>query len=209
MRLELAHAELLDALEKAEGRRGGARAQRRVEAARSAEHALLDALGFGSYSDYMMGYSLLSVDPVKEAALDAARDELSAAEDEWRTLEAEADAELTRDRADGAAPAAARPRPDDLLGRPVAAEDAVDELRALRVPATPAPELVERLQHSLDERGDRRRRRAGHPRRAHAAGRGVARRSPRGAAHPPSVAAQGEDNPAALAEAEAGSRPRS
>ena len=44
----------------------------------------------------MMGYSLLDVDPVKEAALDAARDELSAAEDEWQILEAETDAELAR-----------------------------------------------------------------------------------------------------------------
>ena len=44
----------------------------------------------------MMGYSLLNVDPEKEAALDAARDELSAAEDEWRILEAETDAELAR-----------------------------------------------------------------------------------------------------------------
>ena len=83
-------------LEKADGRFSGGRAQRRVEAARAAEQALLDELGFASYSDYMMGYSLLNVDPEKEAALDAARAELSAAEDEWQLLEAETEAELAR-----------------------------------------------------------------------------------------------------------------
>ena len=89
-----------------------------------------------SYSDYMMGYSLLNVDPEKEAALDAARAELSAAEDEWQRLEAETDAELARAERmerrrlllDDAARAARAGR-----WRPASA---VDELRALRVPAT-------------------------------------------------------------------------
>ena len=51
------------------------------------------------------------MDPEKEATLDAARAELSAAEDEWQILEAETDAELARGRADGAAPAARSSRP--------------------------------------------------------------------------------------------------
>ena len=106
--LEQAHAELIEAIDRADSRFGGARAQRRVEALRSAEQAILDELGFTSYSDYMMGYSLLHVDPEKEAALDAAREELSDAEDAWHVLEAETEAELAarRDRR-GAAPAAA------------------------------------------------------------------------------------------------------
>ena len=95
-RLEQAHAELLDAIDKADSRFGGARAQQRVEALRIAEHAILDEMGFTSYSDYMMGYSLLHVDPEKEAALDAARAELASAEDAWHALEAETDAELAR-----------------------------------------------------------------------------------------------------------------
>ena len=95
-RLEHAHADLLDAIDKAERRFGGARAQHKVDALRAAEHALLDEMGFTSYSDYMMGISLLHVDPEKEAALDAARVELAAAEDAWRSLQEETDAELAR-----------------------------------------------------------------------------------------------------------------
>ena len=151
-RLELAHADVLEALEKADGRFAGGRAARRVEAARSVEQAILDELGFTSYSDYMMGYSLLNVDPEKEAALDAARAELSAAEDEWRRLEAETEAELARaermERRRQLLEEAAA-----LLGHKVSADEAVGELRGLRVPATIPAELVEELQRSLDEAG--------------------------------------------------------
>ena len=95
-RLELAHADLLLALEKADGRFGGSRAARRVETARHAEQVILDELGLTSYSDYMIGYSLLNVDPEKEGQLEAARAELAAAEDEMRTLDADVEAEQTR-----------------------------------------------------------------------------------------------------------------
>jgi hypothetical protein len=151
-RLELAHADVLEALEKADGRFAGGRAQRRVAAARGAEQGLLDELGFGSYSDYMMGYSLLNVDPEKEAVLDAARSELSAAEDDWRLLEAEMEAELAR----AGRMERRRLLLDDaraLLGRSVRAAQAVDELRALRVAASVPPELVDELQRSLDDAG--------------------------------------------------------
>lgn len=151
-RLETAHAEVLEALERADSRFGGARAQRRVDTARAAERALLDQLGFGSYSDYMMGYSLLHVDPEREAALDAARAELSAAEDAWRLLQAETEGELAR---------AERMERRRLLveeaaghlGRPVPAGAAVAELRALRVPADLPAALVEDLQRGLDAAG--------------------------------------------------------
>ncbi len=84
----------------------------------------------------------------------------------------------------------------------MAAEDAIDELRALRVPATPAPELVERLQHSLESAG------------IAVDGERVTRDQlvqlaetwldeAHEAQRPAEVAAQGEDNPAALAEADA------
>ncbi len=151
-RLELAHADVLDALEKAEGRFGGGRAQRRVESARAAEQAILDDLGFGSYSDYMMGYSLLHVDPEQEAALDAARTELAAAEDAWSLLQAQTEAELAR------AERMERRRllleeATVLLGRPVPTGEVVAELRAHRVPAVVPPELLDTLQRVLDEAG--------------------------------------------------------
>ena len=150
--LEEAHAELLDAIDKADGRFAGARAQQRVEALRSAEHALLDAMGFTSYSDYMMGYSLLHVDPAKEETLDDARAELSAAEDAWKALREETDAELARaelmERRRGLIEDARA-----LIGRPVPVSAVVDELRALRVEAEASPEVALRLRRALDAAG--------------------------------------------------------
>ncbi|MET0902288.1 MAG: hypothetical protein ABWZ52_03530 [Acidimicrobiales bacterium] len=151
-RLELAHADVLLALEKAEGRFGGGRAARRLEEVRSAEQALLDELGLTSYSDYMMGYSLLNVDPEKEARLDAARAELAAAEDEMRTLEAETEAERARAEQRERRPALLE-EASALLGHSVKADRVVSELRALRVPATIPPELVKKLQRSLHDAG--------------------------------------------------------
>ena len=94
-RLEAAHADLLGAIDRADGRFGGARAQRRVEQARSVEQVMLDDIGYTSYSDYMMGYPP-QVDPRKEAALDAARSELAQAEADWHALRAEANTELAQ-----------------------------------------------------------------------------------------------------------------
>jgi hypothetical protein len=150
--LEQAHAELIEAIDRADSRFGGARAQRRVEALRSAERAILDLLGFTSYSDYMMGYSLLHVDPEKEAALDAAREELSDAEDAWHVLEAETDAELAR-----AGIVEERrlllEQAEQLVGRPVPTGTVIETLRSLRV-AAPAPvALTDRLRQALDEAG--------------------------------------------------------
>ena len=152
-RLEQAHADLLDAIEKADGRFGGARAQRRVAALRAAEQAVLDELGFTSYSDYMMGYSLLHVDPAKEAALDAARAELAAAEDAWRALQAETDAELARAEPWSAAGCCSR-RPARCSGARSPPARSIDELRALRVAAEPP---ADRSSTGL-QRGARRRR---------------------------------------------------
>ena len=151
-RLEEAHANVVDALDKAEGRFAGARAQRRVESARAAEQAILDELGFGSYSDYMMGYTLLHVDPEKEAALEAARAELSGAEDAWRLLQAETEAELARaERMERRRLLLDEARV--LLGRAVPAVEVVAELRAHRVPAVIPPELVETLRRVLEDAG--------------------------------------------------------
>ena len=150
--LENAHAEVLEALDKADGRFAGGRAQRRVDAARAVEHALLDELGFGSYSDYMMGYSLQTVEPEKEATLDAARAELSAAEDAWAILQAETEAELARaERVERRRLLLDEAR--TVLGRAASPSTVVEELRELRVPATLPPELVEALERALDAAG--------------------------------------------------------
>ncbi len=151
-RLEQAHAELLDAIDRADSRFGGARAQRKVDALRTAEHAILDELGFTSYSDYMMGNSLLHVDPAKEAALDAAREELASAEDAWRAIEADTDAELAR------AEVVERRRQlveqaSALLGGRPPTGTVIESLRALRASAPPPTAHMERLRHALDAAG--------------------------------------------------------
>jgi hypothetical protein len=151
-RLEDTHARLLEAIDKAEGRLGGGKARRLVDSLRVTENGVLVELGFSSYSDYMMGYSLVQADPQKEAALDNARADLARAEDAWQALEADTAAELAR-----AERLERRRRLMDkagvLVGHPVPAGAMVEELRALRAPKEAAPELVEDLRLALDKVG--------------------------------------------------------
>jgi hypothetical protein len=151
-RLEAAHDELLDALDKADGRFAGARARQRVDELRAAEQVVLDRLGFTSYSDYMMGNSRLHVDPEKEAALVAARAELTAAEDHWHRIERSTDAALARaaalDRRRGLLEQARR-----LLGEPVGFDQVQGALRALRVPVVTAADSARRLHQALEAIG--------------------------------------------------------
>ena len=151
-RLEATHADLLEALDRVDGRFGGNRARRQAEQLRAAEQEVLDQLGFGSYSDYMIGSSVRPVDREKSATLDAARAELAAAEDAWRGLQELTDAELAR------AEALDRRRilveqAQQLLGRAVSARTVVDELRALRVEAAPTGDPAAPLRAALDHVG--------------------------------------------------------
>jgi hypothetical protein len=151
-RLEVAHADLLAAIDKANGVFGGARAQRRVEARRAAEAEILDELHLASYSDYMMGSSLLYVDPVREAALDAARLELAAAEDAWKELSTETETQLARAQQQERR-RALLDQARELVGHPVPAGAAVEELRALRMEAEPLAELRAELRSALIDAG--------------------------------------------------------
>ncbi len=150
--LEQAHADLLEAMDKADSRFGGARAKRRVEELREAERSLLDDMGFTSYSDYMMGNSLLHVDSEKEEALEAARRELASAEDLWGSLAAETDAELAR-----AEVIEHRRRLLEqaraLLRRPVPPAAAVEELRALKVEVASPAISTDGLRQALEDAG--------------------------------------------------------
>ncbi|MGH9086353.1 MAG: hypothetical protein ACRDYW_12960, partial [Acidimicrobiales bacterium] len=149
--LEDAHAALLDAGDRADRRLAGGRARQRVEDLRAAEQEVLDRLGFGSYSDYVMGYSLHHTDPEQEAALDAARTELAAAEDEWTRIEAETDVALARaallDRRRTLHEEARR-----LLGG-APEGDLQAALRALRVPAVSLAAAAGRLTEALAAAG--------------------------------------------------------
>lgn len=151
-RLEGVHAELLDALDRVGGRFGGGRARRQAEQLREDEQALLDQMGFGSYSDYMMGSSVRPVDRDQSAALDAARATLAAAEDEWRALQARTEAELGRAEALDRR-RALLDRAQDLLGRTVGARAVVAELRALRVEAAPTGDPTAPLRAALEQVG--------------------------------------------------------
>jgi hypothetical protein len=146
--LEHAHADLLQAQDKADSRFGGARADRRVAEAREAEQAILDRLGFTTYSDFMMGTSMLHVDSEREGVLDRARTELSDAEDEWNELQAAVDAELARaELLDHRR--TARERARTMLGPVDAEADLAMELRALRVPAISIDDAAASLARAL------------------------------------------------------------
>ena len=151
-RLEDAHDALLDAIDKADARFAGSRARERVVALRATEAAVLDRLGFASYSDFMMGNSTVQVDPEKAAALDAAREALAAAEAEWHRLERATDDALAR--------AAVLDHRRGLIGRArgllsaaVPLGDVPQALRDLRVPATSADVSAARLQAALERAG--------------------------------------------------------
>src|SRR5206468_3970590 len=64
-------------------RRGG---QKRFEDAQAAEQAVLDRVGFPTWSSYVMGAGLLSIDPMAEQRLDRARHELEVAETHWAAV---------------------------------------------------------------------------------------------------------------------------
>jgi hypothetical protein len=150
--LENAHAVVLDSQDKADARFGGARAKKRLDDARTAERAILGRLGFSTYADFMMGTSMLNIDPVTEARLDSARNELVEAEDEWRELQLALDSELERgallDRR-----RELRERAQLLLGVSSAQSDVVTALRELRVPAVDALGAEVELRLALDHVG--------------------------------------------------------
>lgn len=150
-RLEDLHEQVLTAMERADGRLAGPRAAKRVTELRADEQALLDELGFTSYSAYVMGHSFVRVDPGKEAALRVARDELAAAEGAWSQREEAAAAALAR--------AAVLDRRRSLLEQAHALLGEAPEgppqeaLRALRVPPVPVHAATEHLHAALRDAG--------------------------------------------------------
>jgi hypothetical protein len=84
--LEAAHEEVLEAEKKASGRLGRKSGQKLLEAAQEKEQEILDRIGFPTWSSYVMGSSLLNIDPVAEQALERAHDEMAAAEAAWEEL---------------------------------------------------------------------------------------------------------------------------
>ena len=94
--LENAHEQVLLAQDRLDKRLAGGKAKQRLDEARAQEQQILNRLGFVTYTEFVMGTSIVNVDPEHERQLDAARGELAAAEDAVAELEAGVDAELAR-----------------------------------------------------------------------------------------------------------------
>src|SRR5690606_5427852 len=71
------------------GRIGRKAAMKRLEEAKAAEQAILDRIGFPTWASYVMGSSLLNIDPIAEQRLEQARFELQQAADAWAVLTAQ------------------------------------------------------------------------------------------------------------------------
>lgn len=87
--LEAAHEEVLEAERKASGGLGKRAAAKRLEEARVAEQAILDRVGYPTWSSYVMGASLFTVDPVSQERLNRAKFDLEAAEAAWAEISTE------------------------------------------------------------------------------------------------------------------------
>ena len=148
--LEAAHEAVLEAESKMSGmrKRGG---QKRLDEALAAEQAVLDRVGFPTWSSYVMGAGLLAIDPVAEQRLERARAELATAETHWAAvaadIEANPDHRALLDRLEDVYLEAF-----DLLGGDDDQEDLEQALRSLRVPKreVTTDELVDALAYQLE-----------------------------------------------------------
>jgi hypothetical protein len=82
--LESAHDEVLEAERRSRGRSG----KKRLDEAIDRERTILDKMGFPTWSAYVMGSSLMGIDPAAEQRLERARFEFDAAEQHWSDVAA-------------------------------------------------------------------------------------------------------------------------
>ncbi|MCX7620317.1 MAG: hypothetical protein N2037_05655 [Acidimicrobiales bacterium] len=83
--LEAAHEAVLEAEKKVTGLRRKA-AEKALEEARQREQEILDRIGFPTWTAYVMGASLLTIDHAAEQRLEKARLDLEAAEAHWNRV---------------------------------------------------------------------------------------------------------------------------
>jgi hypothetical protein len=149
--LEAAHETVLDLQEKAGGRVGRRGNQARLQEALAAEQAVLDRVGFPTWSSSVMGASLLAIDPMAEQRLDRAHAEMAAAETHWATvaemIEADPAHRALLDRLE-----AVYLEAFDLLGGDDEQADLEAALRSLQVPKreVSTEELVDALAYQLE-----------------------------------------------------------
>lgn len=149
--LEDAHEAVLRAQDKLDKRFAGGKARTRLDEARHAEQEILDRLGFLTYMDFVMGTSILNVDPIKERGLDEARAALAAAEAGLAALEAGVDAELLRAEL-RSQQKVLRARAVEVLGRDPG-DDVEWSLRQMRVEAGADNGRFDRLAQALEAAG--------------------------------------------------------
>jgi hypothetical protein len=144
--LEAAHDEVLEAERKARGRGG----RKRLEEAIELEQRILDRMGFPTWSAYVMGSTLMAIDPAAEQRLEQARFELDDAERHWtkvaNAISGNPAHRAVLDRLEALYVEAA-----DLLGDDNQA-DLENRLRTLEVPRreVSTEELVEALAYQLE-----------------------------------------------------------
>ena len=147
--LEAAHAEVLEAREAQQRRFRRSGADRRVTEAEEAERALLNQLGFATFTDYLLGQRTKVGDG--GIGIDAARVELLAASAAADEIDVALSSELRRaellDRRRALRSAAIA-----LLGNDPG-PDIVNALRRRRVPATETGGHLERLRSALESTG--------------------------------------------------------
>ncbi len=148
--LEAAHEAALDAESKSSGmfKRGGSK---KLEEAMAAQQAVLDRVGFPTWSAYVMGAGLLGIDPVAEQRLEDARTGFAEAETHWAQVAADIEADPNHrallDRLE-----AVYLEAFDLLGGDDEQADLEGALRAIRVPKgeVTQDELVDALAYQLE-----------------------------------------------------------
>jgi hypothetical protein len=151
-KVESAHALVLEAQDRSEGRFGGSRPRKKLEDARAEERRVLERLGFSTYADYMMSSSSRGVGPANRSTLETARAQLKAAEEHLATLPGAADRARRRiellQRRDAVAPRVAA-----LLGHEPTGPESEVELRALREPIAPNEAAMAELATELQAAG--------------------------------------------------------
>ena len=145
--LETAHDEVLEAERRSRGRSG----KKRLDEAIEAERSILDRMGFPTWSAYVMGSSLMGIDPAAEQRLERARFEFDAAEQHWSDvaamIEADPNHRALLDRLE-----AVYLEAFDLLGGDDDQTDLEARLRTVEVPKreVSVDELVDALGYQLE-----------------------------------------------------------
>jgi hypothetical protein len=148
--LEAAHEEVLEAEQRSSGPFGRRSNQKRLDEALARQQGILDRVGFPTWSAYVMGAGLMSVDPMAEMNLEKARFALEAAEVEWAEVSAAIEANPRHRALLDELEAVYLEAYDLLEGRePDDLETALREVRVARQEVT-TDELVEALAYQLE-----------------------------------------------------------